>query len=71
MKVKAIFFDLDDTLFDTYGQLVEAAIRDSCDIMVKAGLNTDIASCIKKRHTFYIHVPRKNSTASGCSTSNI
>ncbi len=60
MKIKAIFFDLDDTLFDTYGQLVETAIRESCEVMVQAGLNAEVESCIKKRRAFYIEMPRKN-----------
>lgn len=37
-KVKAILFDLDDTLFDCYGLLVEAARRRAARAMVQAGL---------------------------------
>ncbi|MBM4040735.1 MAG: uridine diphosphate-N-acetylglucosamine-binding protein YvcK [Planctomycetes bacterium] len=38
LKVKAILFDLDDTLFDCYGLLVEAARRRAAKAMVEAGL---------------------------------
>ncbi|MFP4057385.1 MAG: uridine diphosphate-N-acetylglucosamine-binding protein YvcK [Candidatus Brocadiia bacterium] len=37
-KAKAILFDLDDTLFDCYGLLVEAARRRAARAMVEAGL---------------------------------
>ena len=37
-KVKAILFDLDDTLFDCCGLLVEAARRRAAKAMVEAGL---------------------------------
>src|SRR4030042_1843418 len=37
-KAKAILFDLDDTLFDCYGLLVEAARRRAARAMVQAGL---------------------------------
>jgi len=60
MKIKAIFFDLDDTLFDTYGQLVEAATRESCQAMIQAGLNADLDACILKRRKFYLNTPKKN-----------
>ena len=38
LKVKAIIFDLDDTLFDCCGMLVEAARRRAARAMVQAGL---------------------------------
>ncbi|MBU0635978.1 uridine diphosphate-N-acetylglucosamine-binding protein YvcK, partial [Candidatus Micrarchaeota archaeon] len=38
MTVKAVFFDLDDTLFDTTGQLFVAAQKQAAKAMVKAGL---------------------------------
>lgn len=37
-KIKAILFDLDDTLFDCCGSLVEAARRRAAHAMVEAGL---------------------------------
>lgn len=36
--IRAIFFDLDDTLVDTSGQLVGPAHRDAAEAMVRAGL---------------------------------
>jgi HAD superfamily hydrolase (TIGR01509 family) len=37
----AVFFDLDDTLIDTAGQLVELALEDAADAMLRAGLGAD------------------------------
>jgi len=38
VRVKAIFFDLDDTLFDCSGSLIEGARKRAAKAMVKAGL---------------------------------
>ena len=37
----AVFFDLDDTLIDTAGQLVDLALEDAADAMLRAGLKAD------------------------------
>ncbi len=42
----AVFFDLDDTLIDTAGQLVEPALEDAADAMLRAGLGADRAELI-------------------------
>ena len=42
----AVFFDLDDTLIDTAGQLVETALEDAADAMLRAGLRADRAELI-------------------------
>ncbi|MEK7357261.1 MAG: HAD family hydrolase [Bdellovibrionota bacterium] len=46
---KHLVFDLDDTILDTYGQLVPQASRDACEAMITAGLKTDLASCMRLR----------------------
>lgn len=47
--VEQLVFDLDDTLLDTYGLLVPQASRDACAAMIKAGLKTDLATCLRAR----------------------
>lgn len=42
----AIFFDLDDTLVDTAGQIVGPALEDAADAMINAGLHVDRAALI-------------------------
>ncbi len=44
-----LVFDLDDTLLDTYGQLVPQAAKEACAKMMERGLATDIATCLKVR----------------------
>ena len=38
MRIKAVIFDLDDTLYDCTGMLVEASRRRAAKAMVEAGL---------------------------------
>ena len=40
-KIKAVFFDLDDTLFDCSGMLVDNARHRAAKAMIKAGLPVD------------------------------
>jgi FMN phosphatase YigB (HAD superfamily) len=49
MKIRALFFDLDDTLFDCCGQLVEAAHRDAIDAMIRCGLDADADEALIRR----------------------
>jgi len=49
MTIKALAFDLDDTLLDTSGLLVETAYEEACSAMIQAGLNTDIQTCTRFR----------------------
>jgi len=59
LKVKAILFDLDDTLFDCYGLLVEAARRRAARAMVQAGLPcTEEAAYHKQIELAEQHGPR-------------
>ncbi len=44
-----LIFDLDDTLLDTYGQLVPQASKEACTKMIEAGLATDLKSCLMVR----------------------
>lgn len=50
-----LVFDLDDTLLDTYRQLLPEASRESCVAMIGAGLNADLASCLKACDEFRKH----------------
>lgn len=44
-----LVFDLDDTLLDTYRQLVPQASREACERMIESGLSTDLQSCLAAR----------------------
>lgn len=41
-----LVFDLDDTLLDTYHQLIPRASRDACEAMISVGLATDVEHCL-------------------------
>ncbi|MES2855590.1 MAG: HAD family hydrolase, partial [Bdellovibrionota bacterium] len=47
-----IAFDLDDTLLDTYRQLIPAAVREACTAMIAAGLKAEVDQCVKAREDF-------------------
>lgn len=49
MSIKAIAFDLDDTLLDTSGLLVPAASRHAFQLLQKAGLTLSLEECEKFR----------------------
>lgn len=49
MSIKAIAFDLDDTLLDTSGLLVPAASRHAFELLQKAGLTLSLDECEKFR----------------------
>lgn len=44
-----LVFDLDDTLLDTYGQLVPQAAREACTAMIENGLKTNLEVCLHAR----------------------
>ncbi len=44
-----LIFDLDDTLLDTFGQLLPQASKEACLAMIEGGLATDLASCLRVR----------------------
>ncbi len=58
--IRRIIFDLDDTLFDTNGQLVDVASAESFRAMIAAGLNADLNDCLSKRREFVANDPRKD-----------
>jgi len=58
MPYPILIFDLDDTLLDTWGQLVQPAAREACAAMIAAGLATDPATCVAKRHELFVAKPR-------------
>src|SRR4051812_31562952 len=59
-RFKAVIFDLDDTLFDTWGTCYPAAAKESCEAMVKAGLNCSGESCVKERGDFFKVMPKSD-----------
>lgn len=57
-SIGSIIFDLDDTLMDTWGQLVRPAAREACAAMIAAGLNTDLETCLRERERLFCEHPR-------------
>lgn len=58
MTVSALIFDLDDTLFDTWGQLVQPAAREACLAMIAAGLNAELEHALQTRAALFAQQPR-------------
>lgn len=50
--LKHIVFDLDDTLLDTYRQLIPQATREACQAMIASGLKAEVESCVLSRSRF-------------------
>lgn len=44
-----LVFDLDDTLLDTFGQLIPRASKEACIAMIQAGLAADLETCLSAR----------------------
>ncbi len=57
-KIRALIFDLDDTLMDTFGQLVPEAHRQACLSMQRAGLNVSLERLMQKRNALLKAYPR-------------
>ncbi|MCB0415532.1 MAG: HAD hydrolase-like protein [Bdellovibrionales bacterium] len=51
-SLKAIIFDLDDTLLDTSGLLVPHAIHESCSELIHRGLKIKLNQCIEEKRDF-------------------
>jgi HAD superfamily hydrolase (TIGR01509 family) len=58
MTAQALIFDLDDTLIDTYGQLVPEAHRQACIAMVNAGLPVPVDELYATRQALLMAHPR-------------
>jgi len=48
-RIDAVVFDLDDTLFDTTGQLMEPAHREAAQAMIDAGLEAPLEALVTLR----------------------
>lgn len=57
-SIKILIFDLDDTLFDTSGQLIAPASLEAYQVMISAGLKASIEDCQKEREHVYSTNPR-------------
>jgi len=59
-QLEAVVFDLDDTLFDTYGLLVKTAARQAVEAMVRAGLPLTVNAALELREKLFQQNPRAN-----------
>ena len=59
-RFTVLFFDLDDTLLDTNGQLVAPAAREACAAMIGAGLDADLEPCLRERQRLAAERPRED-----------
>lgn len=55
---KHLIFDLDDTLFDTWGLLVKVALNEACQKMINNGLNAKLDEAVAFREELYRTNPR-------------
>lgn len=56
--IRALIFDLDDTLMDTFGQLVPEAHRQACIAMQEAGLDVPLEELLSTRWELIRQQPR-------------
>ena len=54
---RVLVFDLDDTLLDTWGQLVAPAAREACAAMIATGLDTELDACVRERERLFLAHP--------------
>ena len=57
---QTLIFDLDDTLFDTFGQLVGPAAREACAAMIGAGLKGSLDDVVSIRAQLFKDYPRQD-----------
>ena len=55
--IRCVIFDLDDTLYDCFGQRVRPAHRHAAEAMVKAGLKADVEAVYRARMRAFRHDP--------------
>jgi FMN phosphatase YigB (HAD superfamily) len=55
--IRCVIFDLDDTLYDCFGQRVRPAHRHAAEAMVKAGLQGDVEAVYRARMKAFRHDP--------------
>lgn len=60
MPIRAIAFDLDDTLMDTTGILVPNAAKNAFQILIDAGLTLTLAECEEKRTQLIKNISHKD-----------
>tara|TARA_B100001248_G_scaffold262154_1_gene256405 strand:+ start:883 stop:1557 length:675 start_codon:yes stop_codon:yes gene_type:complete len=60
MKIRAIIFDLDDTLMNTSELLVEKAYEEAADAMIAAGLSATAEDCHNVRKEIFRQHPSEN-----------
>lgn len=63
MPIRAIAFDLDDTLMNTTGILVPAAATNAFQILIESGLSLTLAECEKKRTEYIKSISHKDTFA--------
>lgn len=55
--IRCVIFDLDDTLYDCFGQRVRPAHRHAAEAMVKAGLQANVEAVYRARMRAFRHDP--------------
>src|SRR5882724_7834281 len=56
-KIGCVIFDLDDTLYDCFGQRLRVAHRHAAQAMVEAGVNADVEAVYRARMRFFRQDP--------------
>lgn len=57
--IRAIAFDLDDTLIDTTGLLVPEAARQACEEMIANGFERGLEACLSERAALATQLPHR------------
>jgi FMN phosphatase YigB (HAD superfamily) len=59
-RAQYLIFDLDDTLFDTFGLLVQPAVAEACEAMIHEGLRSTLTESKARYFREFILDPRQN-----------